>query len=406
MAKKNETIVKITCIIAAFVLWLYISNKENPSMDYVIKNVPVTLVNDSRLQESNLALLPNQDLSVSLTVKGTMAEVYSSKKEQFSIVADLNYYALKKGENKIPVILKNSPNNIQIINKDNLYVTLYLDDIKEKTVPVKVSLSTKIKDGFEEFSPIAKPDSVVVSGAATYVDKVSYAEASVKLDNFTYDINKKATLTAKDENGDTIGSDYVTLKPSNVDVSVALNLVKTAKVNIKTTGEPGNNLQLVSITSDPVEIKYAYNVSNSINLSEIDTETIDLSKIKTNSTVLTVKLKPVNNVHFIDNDGTVKVTVKADSVISKKFSMPVSVINDSGYNYTLVSNQNEKEVTLQGFESVINKIVNGNLKLVLDLSKVKGEGEQTIPCTIENLPDGVSVSNADDLNVRVNITNK
>lgn len=404
MAKKNELIVKITCVIAAFALWFYISNTENPAMDHVIKNVPVTLVNEERLNESNLALLPDQDLSVSLTVKGTLASVYSSKKDQFNIAADLNYYALKKGENKIPVILKNSPNDIQILNKDNLFITIYLDDVVEKSVPVKVSLNTKIKDGFEEFSPIAKPDTVIVSGAATYVDKVSYVEATVSLDSYVSNLNKKATLTAKEANGDSVSEDYITIKPSNVDVSVPVNVIKTAKVNIKTTGTLGNNLQLVSITSDPPEIKYAYNVSNNINLTEIDTELIDLSKIKSNNAVLTVKLKVASNIHLVDSNGTVTVTVKTDSLVNKKISIPITVINDSAYNYNLgiVS----KEITLQGFESVMNKINASNLKLVLDISKANGEGEQTLPLLLENLPDGITSSKQDELSIIVNLTKK
>jgi YbbR domain-containing protein len=404
MAKKNEIIIKITCIIAAFALWFYISNTENPAMDHVIKNVPVSLVNEERLSESNLALLPEQDLSVSLTVKGTLASVYSSQKDQFNIVADLNYYALKKGENKIPVILKNSPNDIQILNKDNLFITLYLDDVVEKSVPVKVSLSTKIKDGFEEFAPTSKPDSVIVSGAATYVDKVAYVEAQVTLNSYTSDLNKKATLIAKEANGDSISEDYVTIKPSNVDVSVPVNVIKTAKVNIKTTGTLGNNLQLVSITSNPAEVKYAHNVSNSIDITEIDTETIDLSKIKSSNAVLTVKLKSVSNIHLVDSDGTVTITVKADSLLNKKLSIPITVINDSAYNYNL--GITSKEITLQGFESIINKINAGNIKLVLDMSKAVGEGEQTLPLSIENLPDGITSSKPDELSILVNLTKK
>jgi len=404
MAKKNEIIVKVTCIIAAFVLWLYISNTENPAMDHVIKNVPVTIVNADRLNESNLALLPDQDLSVSLTVKGTLAEVYSSKKDQFNIVVDLSYYALKKGENKIPVILKESPNDIQILNKDNLYVTIYLDDVVEKSVPVKVSLTTKIKDGFEQFAPIVKPDSVIVSGAATFVDKVSYVEASVSIDSFISDLNKKVTLTAKEANGDSIGEDYVSIKPSNVDVSIPINVIKTAKVNVKTTGELGNNLQLVSITPSLTEVKYAFNVSNSINISEIDTEAIDLSKIKNSTTVLTVKLKPADNIHFVGSDGTVTVTIKADSLLSKKFSIPISVINDSGYTYNL--GITSKDITLKGFESVINKINPNDLKLILDMSKANVDGEQMLPITIDNLPQGVTAANEDELKIKVNLTKK
>lgn len=403
MAKKNEIIVKITCLVAAFALWLYISNTGSPAMEQVIRNVPVTLVNIERLGESNLALLPNQELSVSLTVNGTLTEVYSSNKDKFNIIADINYYALKKGENKIPVIVKDSPNNIKILNKDNLFVTIYLDDVIEKSVPVKVSLLTKTKEGFEDFVPISKPETVIVYGATTFIDRVSYVEAKISIDGFSSNLNKKATLVAKSVSGETLDEDYVTIKPSNVEVSVAINLLKKATVNVKTKGELPPGYKLVSITSNPLEVSYAHNISNDINVTSIDTEAIDLSNIKVN-TEIKAKLILRNDMHLVGNDGTVSVSIILDKEVFGKYSIPINVINSDSYIYVI--DIKSKEITLKGYQSQISSLKVEDLKITLNLANVTGEGDQILEGEIIGLPSGITISDKNELKIKVNLTKK
>ena len=101
---KNQTlIVKLVCILLSFGLWLYISNVENPVRTYEIKKVPVELVNTDILKNSDFSVVNDQQFTVDLKLEGPSSEMSKVKKDDFKIVADMETYALREGENTIPV---------------------------------------------------------------------------------------------------------------------------------------------------------------------------------------------------------------------------------------------------------------------------------------------------------------
>ena len=55
----------------------------------------------------------------------------NTKAEDFTVVADLNAYALKRGEQKIPIEIRKSPDNINVINSDTLFITINLDELSQ-----------------------------------------------------------------------------------------------------------------------------------------------------------------------------------------------------------------------------------------------------------------------------------
>ena len=52
---KQQFIIKICCVIAAFVLWLFITSTENPLTAYKIKNIPVQLLNTDTLTQIQIS---------------------------------------------------------------------------------------------------------------------------------------------------------------------------------------------------------------------------------------------------------------------------------------------------------------------------------------------------------------
>lgn len=72
------------------------NGRKNPIQTRVIPNVEVNLVNIENIEESNLALLPNQRFTVDLTISGRALDVFNAKAEDFRIEADMGGY-LKKG---------------------------------------------------------------------------------------------------------------------------------------------------------------------------------------------------------------------------------------------------------------------------------------------------------------------
>ena len=71
MDKRNEKVITIiVCVLLSFSLWVYISNVENVNRTIELKNVSVTIENESALSESKLVLLPDQVFEVNLRIEG------------------------------------------------------------------------------------------------------------------------------------------------------------------------------------------------------------------------------------------------------------------------------------------------------------------------------------------------
>ncbi|MCJ7690049.1 MAG: hypothetical protein MUO60_12105, partial [Clostridiaceae bacterium] len=151
---KQEFIIRVCCIIAAFVLWLFITSTENPISDYKIKNIPVQLVNMDILGDSNLVLVPGQELEIDLSIKGANTSILLDKKaEDFTVVADLSAYALRAGEQKIPIEIRRSPDNINVVNSDSLFIKVTLDKLIETKLPIKFNISGEPKQSFYASKP-------------------------------------------------------------------------------------------------------------------------------------------------------------------------------------------------------------------------------------------------------------
>ena len=115
-SKDKNLMAKIICVLLSFGLWLYITNVENPSRSYEIKNIPVELVNTNVIENSKLALIPEQKFTVDLKIEGPSSEINKVRPEDFKITADMSNYALKVGKNTIPVQIISYPENITIKN--------------------------------------------------------------------------------------------------------------------------------------------------------------------------------------------------------------------------------------------------------------------------------------------------
>ena len=181
-SKNQSLIVKVICLLLSFGLWLYISNVENPVRSYELKNIPVELINTDSLAHSKFAVASNQQFKVDLKLEGASSDVIKAKREDFKIVADMSVYALKSGENTIPVQIISYPENINIKNNGFLGIKVILEDLIKKDIPITSKVSVTYKANVYEKEKTVTPSNVTISGARSAVEKVNEAviEGDVK----------------------------------------------------------------------------------------------------------------------------------------------------------------------------------------------------------------------------------
>ncbi|WP_333886910.1 CdaR family protein [Clostridium sp.] len=401
--KENQILIKICCVVAAFILWLYIYNIENPIVERKI-TVPVTIVNKSILAQSKLVQVGEKELSVSLLVKGNASDLYSMKADDFELQSDLSSYVMKKGENTIPVSVKKSPDDITIINNENLWVKLQLDELKQKNFSIKLVSQGKVKEGYYALEPVLEIQQAEVSGAEDVINKVKTVVGNYDLKSASSDINTSLALQAKDISDNILKN--VAVFPSSVKVTIPVVKIKTVSINVKYKNSTSDTSKSVTVEPEKVDIVGKESVIKDIN--GIDTESIDLSKIEGEEN-LQAKLIVPQGVKLVSGTGVVKLKINSSELNNssktsqKEMNLNIQIknLNDA---YTAQLSSSSVSVVVSGSENIINNLNENSISCYVDATSLK-EGEQTAGVVV-SLPEGVSLVSQDIQNVKLQVNKK
>ncbi|WP_234123192.1 CdaR family protein [Clostridium hydrogenum] len=390
-SRRKQLVVKIFCLIASFCLWLYITNYENPIKTYRLKNVTVQVTNQDYLKQNNFVLVPNQNFSVTLTLRGNSEELYGVKTDDFKLVADLSSYALKKGINRIPVKIERSPDNINVVQTEGLWVDVDIDEYAQKTVAVKTNVEGRPLGGLYSYEPSVSPQNVTISGPARDVKLVNHVEVNVNIKNLSSDADLKVKAQAIDDKGNLLSD--VKVQPNLIEVKVPIRKAKNVPINVKTSGQLPKGLSIISITPDQASVDIMGSKSELEKVNSIDTENIDLSKI-TGDTEIKVNLVAPDKISFVGNDdGKITVKIKTQSVTSSS-----SAVNNQNFNVNITYNNLGTGLKAQlssGTASVVvsggNNISSSDVKAAVDLNNL-AEGTYTLPVNLTLPPNVKTVS--------------
>lgn len=404
MAKKGkeQIIIKICCVIAAFILWLYTSNDENITKTYKVSNIPVEIVNGDYLIQSGLIISPDQKLTTSLNITGKPSEIYSVKPEQFKLVADVGGYVMKKGENRVPVSIAQRPNgNFNIINDGAMWITIIVDNYAERTLPIEADVSGSSKTGYFNENPIVSPNTVKISGAETYVNLVDRVVAKLKIDNSDKDISSTVLLKALDKLGNEVNE--VTLTPNKTEVLISVNKTKEVGINIKTIGSVNSNFILKGINLSKNKVTISGDDKILANINSLETEPIDLSKFESKKSSIKVKLIVPENVKIVGGSDIIDGEVILDDVAEKNITSNIEVINlKEGLSAQL--NIRNLSMVISGGNSTIKNVEPEDIRCYVNLNNLD-EGKYTMPIGIE-LPQGVNIISQGTKFVDVKIVKK
>ncbi len=414
IVKEKNLMVKLVCLLLSFGLWIYISNIENPIKQYTITNIPVQIVNLDVLKEDNLTLAPDQNFTISLTIQGTSTNIYSINKSQFTAVANLSNYTLKSGDNSIPVEITNSPNNVNIKNNGVLRINIKLENITEKTMPVKSELNVTTSNSTYVKNISFSTNQITVSGPEETVNEVSklVVRGNVTANNST--TTASFPVVAVDSSGNVVND--VVLSTNNVQTTITVEKGKLVPIKVQTTGELRAGLTLENIIANPNTIKILGSESVLDSTDEILSEPINLNSITGNETIITNLIVP-RNITLLPNENEINVDVKvsgadennSENVVNgntettKTFEIPITIEgNLSGYTANLSSNT--VTVVLKGTKKELDNLQASNLSCKVDISKLTKEGGVVSPTVDINNENNVLVDSQNPQTVDVTFT--
>lgn len=412
--KNKRLIVKLVCVFLSFSLWLYVSNVENPTRTSEIKGVPVEILNEDILKDSNLCISPDQTFTVDLKLEGPANDIYSAKKDDFSIKLDLSSYALKVGENNVPVQVERSPEGLVVKNLALLTIKINVENKIEKEVKLFSKVKTSFKSGFTQNTSSIEPSEVTVSGPESCVNKVSKVALIGEVDNISNNISDKFKLSPVDSEGNevkgvTINKDEATL---HIDVAMQKEVLINPTYSGALSGE--DSLESVTLSKNKVVIKGKY--EDISYLTTINTNPIDLSSVTSNTSVK-VTLQLPEGVTLGSNEAlTANIKIKDKSsqttneetpIISENTTKKISDIavkldNKPDNNYTYTAEKVSIEIS--GPKSDLDSITLDNIVATASIAEITeiGDFEVTLSITLPNTYSNVTILSKPE-KVKVNV---
>ena len=220
---------KIVALVFAILLWAYVLVALNPVRSKSIDDVPITLEGYTDLLSRNLILV-NSDLGMAdVEVNATITNHSDLDASRITCRASLGTISAA-GTYRLPLSVTVQSNLGTVASVDPRTVTVEVDNLIVKTVPVKLELTGTLPEGYEVVAE-SMVSTITVEGAARYIEPTVRAVATVDLTGRTENVEESANVGFYDKNDNEVT--VVTRSQNNPNVTVRATISAYKLVNIR-----------------------------------------------------------------------------------------------------------------------------------------------------------------------------
>lgn len=241
--------VKILTLIASIIMWGYVMNEENPSVNGRY-TVPVEIVNAPEGYDVNMGVR-----EVTLKVRAPRSLMAAAHESDFKAVIDLSGDTEGEYDEKIRTVI---PQGFELLGMSDDTVHVTMEALIAHGVPVDIVVNGKAAQGMElgEIKPAQQY--VNVYGPRHLVDSIVKASGKIKLADNNSDFTMRVKLTAVTADGENINN--LAVLPGELDVTVQLvpgEGKKIVPVKPAVTGILPEGYVLGEVTVQPNQVELA-----------------------------------------------------------------------------------------------------------------------------------------------------
>ena len=267
---KNNSKIKIISLLSAMVLWMYVMAIVDPEETKLFENIPVTITNKNELNERDLVIYPEQDLTTNIYVTGKLSNLKKVTKDDINVYGQINNPL--EGNNEIYLKVSTS----QRVNYDfkNPVMIVTLEKIISEDKSIKVDITGSGKNNVDNIMLQDNIDKVSISGPRSLVNKVKRVVGTVKVNGELNDFSQSIKLEPVDAKGKVV--EGIELEKDSVNVNITLLTQKTVPITLKLSDNSESGVNY-TMSQNTVTIKGKKDIVDSIN--DIETQPVKLSEI-------------------------------------------------------------------------------------------------------------------------------
>jgi len=357
----------LTALVLALAVWISAVTSTDPTEERQYSEpIPIEVIGlDPGLMITNE---PADQLNVVLSAPRSIWNQLTADPSTIRAVIDLS--GLEPGSHSVPVQVQVSLRPVQIVSHAPRAVTVALERLSTRTVPINLVTRGDPAIGYQAGLPTLSQTSTVVSGPASVVERVQKVEALLDLTQVFETLNRTLTLQAVDANESPVNG--LTLTPDRVTVTLPINQkggYRNVVVKVVTSGEITKGYRLTNISVFPPAITVFSSDPTAItNLPGfVETMPLDLANAKDDLDIA-LSLNLPEGVSVV-GDQTVLVRVGIAAIQS---SLPLSnqkiIIIGLAPNLKATLSPETIDLILSGPLPLLDALKQGDVTISLDVS--------------------------------------
>lgn len=392
---------KILSIILAAILWLVITNAEDPVTTKFFDNIPVTVLNGDELKKIGQVYDVIEGETIDFTISARRSVKENLTSSDFRVTADLaNLSDLNTVT--IKITCPRYGDRVTITNVSNQVMKIEREEVAEDRFSVNVKIKGEPSDNYYVYEK-SVTRLLSVSGPKSKIEKIDQIVVEVDVTGMAKSFAIDEKPKALDEKGEVI--ENLKFGVDTVTAEIKMYPTKVIDLKIIPTGQPINGYVMTTPDYEPKTITVAGTASA--------LKKIDQLMIEENIDVASESIEKVVNIADNLPEGLILVgdtqTATVDIPIVKAETKEISIwpedidINNQSANLNLVyQNIGPVVVKLAGPSELMDKVTAKSIKPHINLSNyTNGSYEVSVEL---NLPEFVTLES--NSTVRVLLTSK
>jgi YbbR domain-containing protein len=299
----------------------------------------------------------------------------------------------------VPVRVQEADERIQVIGYTPLSVTLLMEPLETKTVPVRIETGP-VPPGLSLGATELSGDTVTITGASSIVRTVVAALGRVVVQPSAIDIDQDVPLEAIDSSGNIVSQ--VRIEPDSVLVQVPVLSdaeSKTLPVNAVIVGSPASGWRVADVTVEPVAVSVSGDADVLATLDRVDTVPASVAG-KSGDVTLVAGLELPDGVSSLGLS-TVTIRVTLEPVAETRTYSAGIVLQGAAEDRIYALSTDRVSVVLGGTAATLESLDPSSFTMFADVGGL-GPGTHDVPLNA-TLPAGVSLVSASPTAVVVTV---
>jgi len=391
----------LLALLLALAVWVSAVTSADPDEVRTLSGIPLEVVGQSP-SLINTSEIPTS-VDVTLRAPRSVWEQLSAQENAVQATLDLSGYG--SGEYTLDVQIRILVGPVQIVLSNPTTVTVILEPLATRTLPLDISLSGEPAIGYQSGDVTLEPDSITISGPESVIKQVARARVAVSVAGVRESIDQSIGVQIVDAKNNPVNG--ISISPESVHVTIPISQqggFRDVAVKVIVQGQVASGYRLESITVFPPVVTVFSADPEAVNAlpGVVETQPLDLQDAKENiSTRLALNL-PANVT--VAGAQTVQVSVVISPIQTSitLLNQPINIIGlPEGMSVEVLPET--IDVIISGPLPALDALTPQDVIITIDVTGL-APGTYQITPKVEVLIDGVLVESILPGAVEVTIT--